>query len=137
MQGLNFEHDTMDGSAVQVRLYIQNPSSFTKDTMTSGYIKGAGVEEVQNHFTRWFANKLRVVRFDQQNQWEAPVQVAARLDLTGMDAKNLHFYSYDTAANSYRPITAPAHWIDTNGYLRFTTPLAGSIIVAEGPLVKR
>ena len=75
---------------------------------------------------------MRVIYLDQRTDWGQPVNIAARVDLTGMDTKNLHFYSYDKAANSYRRIEKLAYWIDTNGYLRFATGYAGDIIVSEG-----
>ena len=74
---------------------------------------------------------------DQTAPWGQPVQIAARIDLTGMDSKKLYFYSYDKKANTYRRIEKPAYWIDKNGYLYFETELAGDIIISEGPLDKK
>ncbi|MCL2055949.1 MAG: Ig-like domain-containing protein [Oscillospiraceae bacterium] len=132
-----FYHDTMDGNTVQVRISIVNPGQFTQDAMLSGFVKGANVESVTNTFTKWFNNTVRTISLDQQGAWEKPVQVAAKLDLSGMDTGNLYFYSYDRATNTYRRITAPAYRIDANGYLRFTTGLAGNIVISDGALARK
>lgn len=105
--------------------------------MVSGYVKDSNVEWTKGHFERWFKNKLRVIHTDQQIDWGQPVRIAARVDLSGMDTKNLYFYSYDKATNSYRRIEKPAYWIDKNGYLHFTTEYAGDIIISEGPLKRK
>jgi len=134
---LQYQHDTMDGKSVQVRLYVNEPEKFTKDTLVSGWVKGAEVDKVRGIFEKWFSNKVRVIHFDQQTDWEQPVGVAARVDLAGMNTENLYFYSYDKKANSYRRIEKPAYWIDKNGYLHFDTPYAGDIVISEGPLEKK
>jgi len=48
-----------------------------------------------------------------------------------------YFYSYDKKTNSYKRIEKPAYWIDKNGYLRFTTEMAGDIIISEGSLERK
>ena len=137
LAGLRFEHDTVADGVVQVRLTIGNPEKITKDIMVSGYVKGGEVDRIRSHFEKWFQNKLRVIHMDQSEPWGQPVQVAARVDLTGMDTNNLYFYSYEKSTNTYRRIEKPAYWIDKNGYLRFTTELAGDIIISEGPLERK
>jgi len=59
------------------------------------------------------------------------------VDLSGMDTKDLCFYSHDRKTNAYKRIAAPKYWIDKNGYLRFSTVLAGDIVVSEGPLIRK
>jgi len=137
LAGQKYQHDTMDGNNVQVRLYIDEPGKLTKDAMVSGYVKGAEVDSVRKIYEKWFNNKVRVIHFDQQADWEQPVGVAARVDLAGMDDKKLYFYSYDKKTNTYRRIEKPAYWIDKNGYLHFDTPYAGDIIISENPLEKK
>jgi len=135
--GLSYHHDVMANGAVQVRLYVDDPANATKDILVSGYIKGADVDRVKAHFEKWFTNKLRVIHFDQQEDFGQPVRIAALIDLTGMDTASLHFYSYDKATNTYRRIEKPAYWIDKNGYLHFTTEYAGEIIISDGELTKK
>ena len=105
--------------------------------MVSGYVKGDAVDNMRSIFEKWFKNKVRVIHFDQQADWDQPVNIAAKVDLASMDTKNLYFYSYDKKTNTYRRIEKPAYWIDKNGYLRFTTEMAGDIIISEGPLERK
>ncbi|MCL2033128.1 MAG: hypothetical protein FWG94_00190 [Oscillospiraceae bacterium] len=140
LAGLRYEHDTMSGGAVQVRLYIDDPAGINEDILVSGYVGGDEVNAVLNRFDKFFVNKTRVVRFDHTGSWGRAVRVAARapmLDGTGFDAENLYFYSYDRQSNKYRRIENPAHRIDKNGYLHFTTEVAGDIIISDGALQRR
>jgi len=137
LAGLKYEHDTVADGAVQVRLYINDPANIKNDLMVSGYVKGSDVDYARNTFEKWFNNKVRAIHMDQTAPWGQPVQIAARIDLTGMDSKKLYFYSYDKKTNSYKRIEKPAYWIDKNGYLHFETELAGDIIISEGPLDRK
>jgi uncharacterized repeat protein (TIGR02543 family) len=130
-----YQHDTMDGNSVQVRITIDDPNAFKSDTMLSAYVKGADVDRVNNVFNTWFDNTVQSIHFDQQTDWDAPVRVAAKVDLTDMDTDNLVFYAYDREANRYKRIENPEYRIDANGYLWFTTPYAGSIVISDGRLV--
>ena len=137
LAGLRYEHDTMADGAVQVRVRIPKPGKAAADLLMSGWVKGDAVNNIRSIFEKWFQNKVRVIYLDQRTDWGQSVNIAARVDLTGMDTKKLYFYSYDKTANSYRRIEKPAYWIDTNGYLRFTTEYAGDIIVSEGALERK
>lgn len=133
---LSLRADTT-GSPVQVRVSIPEPAKLTADVLLSGAVKGRIVDSRKAFFEKWFQNQLRVVHLDYSGSFGQAVEIAARVDLTGMDTANLTFYSYDKAANSYKRIEKPAYWIDSNGYLHFTTELAGDIVVSEGGLEKR
>jgi hypothetical protein len=132
--GLQYWHDTMDGNAVQVRVYVKNPTAITTDLLVSGTVKGAEAEATKSLFEKYFANKVRTIHLNQTGAWGQPVELAAKVDLAGMDITKLMIYSYDKATNTYRRIETPAYWLDKNGYLHFTTSLAGDIVISEGPL---
>lgn len=134
LAGLEFWHDTMEDSAVQVRVYVKNPSAITSDLLVSGYVKGPEVDSTNSLFERYFSNSVRTIHLDQTGSWGQAVEIAARVHLDGMDVTKLVFYSYDKATNTYRLIEKPAYWVDTNGYLHFTTQYAGDIVISEGPL---
>ena len=136
-QNGKYSHDTTDGKAVQVRLTIPNPSLVKKDLLVSAYVKGSRVDNTVSSFGKWFSNEIKAINFDQQSEWGQPVEVAAKIDLKGMDTDNLVFYSYNKANNTYKRIPTPKYWIDNNGYLRFTTEFAGDIVVSDGVLVKK
>jgi hypothetical protein len=136
LAGLRYEHDTLLDKAVQVRLSIPNPAKATKDLLVSGHVTGTAVNKVKALFEKWYANKIRVIHLEQQGGWGQPVNISAKVDLTGMDTKNLYFYSYDQKSNVYKRITAPSYWIDANEYIHFTTEFAGDIVISENLLVK-
>ena len=137
LAGKRYEHDTMDGRNVQVRLYIDNPAAMTVDRFVSAWIQGNDVNRTRTFFERWFNNKMQVVYFDQSGDWGQTVRVAAKVDLTGMNTQNLVFYAYDRERNAYRQIRQPNYRIDANGYLIFCTDLAGAIIVSDGAFVRK
>ncbi len=85
-------------------------------------------------FGKYFNNKIRVVSCEQQGSFGASLQIAAKVDLSGMDLNSLVFYSYDKASNSYVRIMSPAYFVDANGYLPFYTGRGGDIVVSERPL---
>jgi hypothetical protein len=131
-----YHHSTVDGSAVQVRLYIDEPGKFTKDAFVSAYVKGAKVEQVRGAFEKSFKNNLRVIHFDRQADWEQPVRVAALVDFEGMSTQSLSFYRYNSETGEYKRLETQ-YSIDAKGYLRFTTSAANDIIISEGSLEKR
>ena len=127
---------TIPGVGVDVRLYI-DPAAVTSGLNVSGSTNNQTAQSTKNKFETFFDNDIAVISLGQQGSFGTEIKVAARVDLTGMDTENLHFYSYDAETNTYRQIPDPNYWVDNNGYLRFTTELAGSIIVSDGPLVRQ
>lgn len=136
LDGLLYRHDTVEGNVVQVRVYVDDPTKAVRDILVSGYAKGDTIDKVKIRFEKWFTNKLAVVSFDQHGDFGIIVQIAAKVDLSGMDTNNLHFYGYDRKANKYSRINTE-YKIDGNGYLHFATILAGDIIVSDGFLAKK
>ena len=136
LSGYQYWHDTMGGSAVQVRVYVKNPTAITTDLLVSGTVKGAEVQATTTLFEKFFSNTVRTIHMDQTGAWGQSVEIAAKVDLTGMDVTRLMIYSYDKTTNAYRRIEKPAYWVDTNGYLHFTTQYAGDIVISEGPLTR-
>ena len=137
LKGYKYYHDTITGTNVDVRLYINSPELIDRDMFVTGWVSGAIVERRKAFFEKWFSNKVQVIHMDNAEPWGQEVQIAAKVDLTGWDTKRLYFYSYDAKTNSYKIIPAPKYWIDSNGYLHFFTEFAGDIIVSEEPLEKR
>lgn len=137
LRAATYYHETTSGNSVQVRVSVKNPSLLKYDALLSGYVKGAKVDQTYKLFTKWCGNKLQVIHFDQQTDWESSVEIAAKVNLNGIDTARLNFYSYDKKANHYKRIVNPEYRIDTNGYLHFVTPYAGDIIISEGELAKK
>jgi len=137
LAGRRFDHDATANRAVQVRVSILNPAQMTEDMLVSAWVAGNDVSRVRGIFERWFSNDVRVVHFDHSGPWGQNVWVAARVDLTGMDVGNLHFYSYDRETHSFRWISEPNHRIDSNGFLHFRVDVGGAIVISDGQLMRR
>ena len=135
---VRFQADSMsaDGKSVEVRITL-DPAKATQALNLSASTTNATAKARKALFEKWYENKVQTISFGQQGSFGQPVEIAAKVDLTGMDTENLYFYSYDKASNSYKRIEKPNYWIDKNGYLHFTTELAGDIIISNGPLQKK
>lgn len=115
---LYFDSTTEDGKTVLVRVVIQ-PELVTKNIRVGGSLESSS----KKVFEQYFSNKTRLIRLEQRDGFDMPVEVAAKVNLTGMDTTNL-----------YTRIFKPRHWVDKRGYLHFHTTLAGDIVVSEGAL---
>lgn len=100
---------------------------------------GAKLEDkkAQEKFEKYFSNEMRFIQLNQKGSYGMEIKAAAKLDLKGMDTKNLYFYSYDAATNRYSRIQNPRYYVDRNGYLHFATTEGGTIIISEKPLARR
>ena len=130
---LHFDTMSSDGKSVLARISV-NPEFATKDLLLSANKNSNNIKAL---FEKWFVNKIRVVHLEQEGSFGMPIKIAAKVDLDGMDTKNLYFYSYNKKLNSYHRIGKPAYWLDKNGYLHFTTEMAGDIIIIDGELVRK
>lgn len=136
VKGIKAYFDSMNAQGVDVRLYI-DPSAVIGDLNVAASTTNATTKATKNLFEKFFNNKAAVISFGHQGSFGDSINVAAKVDLTGMNTKNLVFYVYDKKTNTYRQIANPTYWIDSNGYLRFSTVFAGDIIVSDGALVKK
>lgn len=137
LNGRKFLARTMKDGGVLLQLTFPNPGAVAADIAVGGSVSGGAAETVRAHLEKWFSNELRVLHLDQAGPFGQPVEVAVKLDLDGMDLENLVLYSYDPKTNTYQEITQPGCWADKNGYLHFTTSLAGSLVVSNGPLARK
>lgn len=131
---LEYQHDTLSGNAVAVRLSVYKPGLITQDMLVSGYVDTEGVGQVKALFEKWFSNKLRVIHMDNTQPWGQEVQIAAKVDLAGINTANLVFYNYNPVTNTYSLILSPKHYVDASGYLHVYTERGGDIIISEGEL---
>ena len=58
------------------------------------------------------------------------VRIAARVS-PDLDLDNLFFYAYDRETNTFRRFTPRIIRLDSNGFLHFTTTLAGYIVITN------
>jgi hypothetical protein len=81
---------------------------------------------------------MRFVEFAQAGAFGGmAVTAAVRLDLQGMNTENLRFYAYDKTANKLILIENPRYSVNAQGYLFFTTPFGSTVIITDGPFVRK
>lgn len=125
--------DTMLGSAVQGRLYVEpGKLANTQQPLKLGvYTDHTKTSAITYLFENNFNNKVVTVHMEQQGNLGARLEVAARANLSELETKMLYFYSYNKAVNLYTRIWNPEYWTDVNGYLHFYTRLGGDIIITD------
>lgn len=125
--------DTMQNDIVQGRLTVEPTKLLNiKEPLKLGvYSEPAKTAAVAEMFETYFDNTIRVVQLEQQGSFGARLEVAAKVDLSGLATNSLQFYSYDAKSNSFTQILQTSFWVDQNGYLHFYTQKAGSIIISD------
>ena len=102
----------------------------------------AGESQARNKYT-FYGAKAKADGFEQignlahQGSFGMPVEVAVKADLSALNTNTLRFYNYDASTNVYTLIENSQYFIDTNGYLHFTTTVGGPVIVTDVPLTRR
>lgn len=132
---INFDSLKDDSGSVDVRLTV-NPSACTKGFATLATTDSEVVDYTINIFNKFYSNKFACVAFLQDKSFGTTVNVAAKVDLSGLDTSKLHFYSYSVHENQISTIENTNYFIDENGYLHFDTTYAGNILITDKPLAK-
>lgn len=131
--------DTIWKGAVQGRLYVDTAalSGAAQAVGLGVYTDPAKTAPVSRRFNRYYENTMRVVALEQQGSFGVALEIAAKLDLTGLNTESLVFYSYDVKTNTYTRLENTSYWVEANGYLHFRTVLAGSILVTDHALTRK
>ncbi|MCL2034451.1 MAG: hypothetical protein FWG94_06935 [Oscillospiraceae bacterium] len=122
---------TLPGGGIEARLYI-NPADFAgreTDLNLTVRTTGARVEALKAQLQGQFGRNAAVIRFDQTGSFGATIKVAVRVDLGNLDTDNLKFYSV-SSDGTVREIQT-TYRIDSNGFLHFSTPRGGTIVVTN------
>ena len=127
--------DSMDGKSVNVRITV-TASKATKGIIPLAYTYYNPANTVIAKFSKHYTNKFALVDFLQEGSFGTNVRVSAKVDLTGINTKNLVFYHYDIFANKVIKLENTDYKID-NGWLYFTTGYGGSILITDKEWVKR
>lgn len=87
-------------------------------------------------YFRKFGNDIAAISFAEANFHE-PVKVAVWLENLNKfrSTDNLCFYSYNERKNTYTKLEQD-YFIDSAGYLCFTTQTGGDLILSDGPLAE-
>lgn len=130
--------DQIKDNKVTVRVTV-NPAAVAKlegELNVYGSIEEKDTAKASRVFNKYFENEIEVVYLGQSGSYGMNVKVAAKVDLSGMNTSALRFYVYNSKTNTYSRLTT-GYYIDANGYLHFTTPVGGSVIISNGPLTKK
>lgn len=119
-----------DGKGVGVRLTVK-PSALTEPCSLEASMDNEQALKTQELFEYYFAGNVRVVSLTYQGNFAKPVEVAARLNLSGIDSQRLFFYAYQPTSNTYREIRSPQNWVDSKGFLHFYTSWGGDLLVTD------
>lgn len=84
-------------------------------------------------FRKWFRNGLFAVSGTHSGGFGQSVEQVFKSTVSGMS--NPVGYSYDKTSNSYKGVEGKA-WIDSNGFVHFTSSQSGEFVISEGPLEK-
>ena len=130
--------DTVDEEGVVlVRIKI-DPVKAVENKVNVQLKGGLDNEKTRKVFNKFFKNEMAIVSFDQAYSFGQEVEIAAKVDMKKIDTtKQLYFYSYNPATNSFIRIVAPKYRIDENGYVHFSTTRADSIIITDMPLTRK
>lgn len=130
--------DQLKGKKVTARITVDPAIAANLKGELNVYasVEKKDTQKTFNLFNKYFTNKIAVVHLGQSGAYGMNVKVAAKVDLSGMDTSALKLYVYNAATNTYSKLTS-SYFIDANGYLHFTTPVGGSVIISNGALVKK
>lgn len=123
--------------SVDARLYIKPAILLeaTEEIRLGISTKGKRPDNLKRFFEKYFDNEVSVISCEQQGDFGARLQIAAKVELPE-DAGKLVFYSYDSKSNSFSRIIT-AYRVDANGYLRFSTKKAGDLVISNGALKRK
>lgn len=144
-KGLNVDvtvsADTVKGKAVMGRLYMDlNEAARLTDAVNTSIDVNAASKvnaAITKKFNQYFSNDVAVVSFGQKGAFGMDVKAAVKVDTSKLDTTKLWFYSYDPATNAYTEITSPNNFVDTNGYMHFSTNMGNTVIITDAPLTSK
>lgn len=83
-------------------------------------------------FNSWFSNKVTGFRMEHYGAIGTPVEMAMKLDYTGMNTNNLVAYVYYPQSNTFEKLANTGLKIDSAGYTHLVTVVGGDIIISDG-----
>ena len=125
--------DQIVGNKVVSRFYIDpaKAANLTGSINLTVKVDARDTKAVADAFKKYYSNEIAVISLGQKGAYGMDMRLAVKVDLSKLNADKLVFNVYDSAANTYAPIAAPAYYIDANGYLHFSTPVGGNIIITD------
>jgi hypothetical protein len=131
--------DTTDAKGkIFVRIYadISKLAGVKHDIALKGTVDKNATKPITDRFAKYYSNKIAVVSLAQKGSFGAKLEIAAKIDLTGLDKSKLIAYSYDSKTNKFKLIKDAKIKVDKNGFIHFTTETGGEILITDKPLAK-
>jgi hypothetical protein len=130
--------DALDGRTVVSRVYIDQAAAaaLTGTVNLAVFTRSDAVNRANGTFKRYFDNNIASIGLGQQGAFGANIRMAVKVDLSQLNTASLVFYAYDAATGKYAPLQT-TYSVDANGYLHFSTPVGGTIVISDKPLARR
>lgn len=109
-------------------------SDRTQPLQTEVTLDSDAALSASRRFEKFYQNRVEIIHCREEGAYGFPVEIAVKADLTGMDSSNLHFYSYNLEDNTYRPLSIASSYVNSSGFLVFSTDTGGLLVVSDGVL---
>lgn len=120
---------TLDGSSVQGQLTVdpEKAPSENMDLQVGIYTTPGKTSSYEEAADAHFGAQTAIVLLEHGGSYGMTVDIAAKVDLTGMDASNLKLYHATSGA--YTLLKDQSYYVDENGYVHFSTDSGGTIVI--------
>lgn len=88
-------------------------------------------------FRSWYDNKLVGFHMQHYGAIGTPVEMAVKLDYSGINTNNLVAYVYYPKSNTFERLSNTNLYIDSAGFTHLVTVAGGDIVISEGPLTDK
>lgn len=113
----------------QLTVNPQNAGAEDKDIRLEVYASAGKTANAKARAEKHFGAPAAVVRLTQEGAFNMTVQVAAKADLTGLNAKTLRIYRY--SGGTYTLCEDQEYQIDANGYIHFSVSKGGTYVLVS------
>lgn len=127
--------DIIVNGKIASRMYIDPSKIATTGNLDLGVT--IGDKATEEKFAKQYSNPVQVLKLAQKGGFGTTVTVAAKVDLSKLNTKNLRFYSFDPATGKYAPIEKVEWAINKDGYLFFNVATGGTVVIADRPFTAK
>jgi hypothetical protein len=140
IEDLVFTLDTKeeDGKVLSKITITEEIASKLKSSVNfSVKLSGSEVKRAVSNVNRYFSNKnVAAVSLAQRGAFGADIPMAVAVDLSKMNKESLLFYVFSGLTFRYAQLETE-YEVDDGGFLHFSTPVGGNIIITDKPLERR
>lgn len=113
----------------QLTLRPQDAGEDDADIRLSVYTAASHTETAKALAAEYFGAPAAAVRLMQEGAFPMTVQVAAKIDFSGLDTDAIRIYRYTGGA--YTLPENQAYWIDDSGYIHFSVSEGGTYVLVS------